>query len=80
MSEIHNINLYYLIHGEGEITGTKAVEPSLKGKNICMPIETREELTWYLQNSPFANNMIMGLVSQFLVDNRSIITEEILLN
>ncbi len=42
-----------------------------------MPITTIEELTWYLQNSSYANNMIMGLVSKFLVDNRDIIKEEV---
>lgn len=77
LSEIFNVNLYYLVHGEGEMFGTENPRPSLDGKEVGEAIETLNQLVWYLERSPLMGHSLMSMATKFLYENEAHIKREI---
>jgi transcriptional regulator with XRE-family HTH domain len=77
LSDIFNVNLYYLVHGEGEMFGTENPRPSLDGKEVGEAIETKNQLVWYLERSPLLGHSLMSMATKFLYENEAHIKKEI---
>lgn len=77
LSEIFNVNLYYLVRGEGDIFGAKTPTPSLAGKEIGDPIESIPELLWYLERSTLMRYNVMFAATRILLDEEDRIVKEI---
>lgn len=77
LSEIFNVNLYYLVHGEGEMFGTENPRPSLDGKEVGEAIETVNQLIWYLERSPLMSHSLLSMATKFLYENEEHIKREI---
>ncbi|MCP4148578.1 MAG: helix-turn-helix transcriptional regulator [bacterium] len=77
LSEIHNVSLYYLVHGESEMFGRKRTQASLKNKKVGDAIESLSELFWYLERSPLMLYTLMGIATKFLYENEEHIKKDI---
>lgn len=77
LSVVFNVNLYYLVLGEGEMFGSSGILPDLGSKLICEQIETGAELLWYVGNSPMFKHTIMGFASKFLYENEKSIKKDL---
>lgn len=77
LSEIFNVNLYYLVRGEGTMFDTQTPRTSLSGKAIGDPIESISELLWYLEHSSLMRYNIMFAASRILLDEEDRIAKEI---
>lgn len=72
-----DINLYYLILGEGEIIDTQGRHPSLNNKRVGQSIDTINELTWYTERSPMMRYAILSFASRFIYENRDYLIKDI---
>lgn len=77
LSDIFNVNLYYLVFGEGEMFGTENPRPSLDGKEVGEAIVTLNQLVWYLERSPLMGYSLMSIATKFLYENEAHIKREI---
>jgi transcriptional regulator with XRE-family HTH domain len=77
LSDIFNVNLYYLVHGEGEMFGTENPRPSMDGKEVGEAIETLNQLVWYLERSPLMSHSLLSMATKFLYENEEHIKREI---
>jgi transcriptional regulator with XRE-family HTH domain len=77
LSETLNVNLYYLVRGEGDMFGFKLPMPSLGGKQIGDPIESIPELLWYLDRSALMRYNILFAATRILLDEEDRIAKEI---
>lgn len=71
-----DVNLYYLILGEGEIIGSKGLRPSLGNKKFGTSIETKNELLWYIEHSPMLLHTLLGFTTKFIFENKNILKVE----
>lgn len=71
-----DVNLYYLILGEGEIIGSKGLRPSLGNKKFGTSIETKNELLWYIEHSPMLLHTLLGFTTKFIFENKDILKFE----
>ncbi|HLP46254.1 MAG TPA: helix-turn-helix transcriptional regulator [Candidatus Kapabacteria bacterium] len=76
-SEIFDVNLYYLVRGEGAMFDAKTPTPSLSGKEIGDPIESIPELLWYLERSTLMRYNVMFAATRILLDEEDRIAKEI---
>jgi transcriptional regulator with XRE-family HTH domain len=72
-----NINLNYLILGQGEIIDTASKHPSMSHKKIGQSIDSINELLWYTERSPMMYHTILGFASRFIHENRKYLIKEI---
>jgi transcriptional regulator with XRE-family HTH domain len=77
LSELFNVNLYYLVRGEGEMFGFNFPTPSLGGKQVGDPIESIPELLWYLERSALMRYNILFAATRLLLDEEERIAKEI---
>jgi transcriptional regulator with XRE-family HTH domain len=77
ISKVYNVNLVYLIHGEGEMFSTIYAKKSLGNKEIGEPIDSIGDLQWYMERSPMMLHTILGFATKLLHDNESHIKKEI---
>ncbi len=71
-----NINLHYLLKGTGDIfcTGTgEYVELEVPGRQI----DNIGQVLWYTKRSQLANHSILGLASQYFIDNMESISKQL---
>ncbi|MDQ1353831.1 MAG: hypothetical protein QG657_4138 [Acidobacteriota bacterium] len=72
-----NINLNYLILGEGEIIDTESKHHSMSHKKVGQSINSISELIWYTERSPMMLHTILGFASRFIHENREYLIKEI---
>jgi len=72
-----NINLYYLILGEGEIIDTQGQRPTMGNKKVGQSLNTLGELIWYAERSPMMLHTMLGFASRFIHENREYLIKEI---
>lgn len=77
LAELFNVNLYYLIRGEGDMFGFKIPVPSLGGKQVGDPIESIPELIWYLERSALMRYNLLFAATRLLLDEEDRIAKEI---
>jgi transcriptional regulator with XRE-family HTH domain len=77
ISKEYNVNLYYLVYGDGRMFGMDGTLPSLGKKNFGEQIESESELLWYIDHSPLFKHTMMGFATKFLYDNERIIKKDI---
>jgi len=77
LAELFNVNLYYLIRGEGDMFGFKIPVPSLGGKKVGDPIESIPELIWYLERSALMRYNLLFAATRLLLDEEDRIAKEI---
>ncbi len=81
VSTLYNANLYFLIHGTGEMfKDAEDNKYSLGERKIGEPIESLNQLMWYCQNSLIVRHTVIGYASRFIMENRSTIKTEIDIN
>lgn len=73
----YNISLYYLILGEGDVFERSELRPTLGNKKVGHPIDSINELLWYLIRSPLLKNTVLGFTSKFIYDNQSHLEKEV---
>jgi transcriptional regulator with XRE-family HTH domain len=77
LATVYDVNLYYLVLGEGEMFGREETRPSLGKKEFGNRIETANELLWYVEQSPLFKMTMLGFATKYLYDNNSIIKKDI---
>ncbi|MCU0287776.1 MAG: helix-turn-helix transcriptional regulator [Acidobacteria bacterium] len=76
LAQKYNINLYYLILGEGDIIDSKMQRPSLGNKKIGQSIETLSELLWYFEHFPIIFHSLLGTASRLIYENQEYLKKE----
>ena len=77
ISNTYNVNLYYLVYGEGEVFGKAGTVSSLEDQEVGKPVEKAEELIWYIYHSPLLMHTLMGFATKFIYDNEAIVKKDI---
>jgi transcriptional regulator with XRE-family HTH domain len=77
VSKVYNVNLIYLIHGEGEMFSQNEAEHSPGNKEIGEPIDNVRDMLWYMERSPLMLHTIIGFAAKLLHDNEAHIKKEI---
>jgi len=73
----YNVNLNYLLTGEGDMFNKNKDLEETPVKKIFGPIESGEELLWYIKRSPLFMHTLMGFATRFLYENKTHIKNEI---
>jgi transcriptional regulator with XRE-family HTH domain len=71
-----NVNLHYLLTGQGEMFNQPGRKPVNKIKSPFTSIESGEELLWYIERSLLFKHTVLGFATKFLYDNKSHIKRE----
>jgi transcriptional regulator with XRE-family HTH domain len=77
MASVYDVNLYFLVFGDGEMFGRNETRPSLGKKEFGKRIETANELLWYMDQSPLFKMTLLGFATKYLYDNDRIIKKDI---
>jgi transcriptional regulator with XRE-family HTH domain len=79
ISKVYDVNLYYIVHGEGEMFGKKREipGPSLGDKSFGEQVETGNELLWYVEHSPLFKHAVMAYASKYIYENIEILERDI---
>ena len=77
VAEKFNVNLYYLILGTGTVLGNSQPRADLGDKEFGQPVESINELLWYVERSPMLRHTIFGHTSKFIYENHTILSKEI---
>ena len=77
VAEKFNVNLYYLILGTGNVLGPPRPRADLGDKEVGQPVESLNELLWYIERSPMLRHTVFGFTSKFVYDNHTHILKEI---
>lgn len=72
-----NVNLHYLLTGQGEMFNQPGKKPVKEIKNPFTSIESGEELLWYMDHSLLFKHTVLGFATKFLYDNKPHIKSEI---
>jgi transcriptional regulator with XRE-family HTH domain len=72
-----NVNLHYLLTGQGEMFNQFEKKPVKEIKNPFTSIESGEELLWYIDRSLLFKHTVLGFATKFLYDNKPHIKSEI---
>jgi transcriptional regulator with XRE-family HTH domain len=72
-----DVNLYYLILGEGETIGSKGMGPFPGNIKIGTSVESKNELLWYIERSPMLLHTLLGFTTKFIYENEKYIKKEI---
>jgi transcriptional regulator with XRE-family HTH domain len=73
IAEIHNVSLDYLLRGIGDMFISTAQKPGGDQREYVEKIETPGDLFWFLENSTFFRNIIMGFAFKLHYENEDII-------
>lgn len=76
LAKTHDISLNYLILGEGDVFGSSELRPSIGNKKVGHPVDSINELIWYLIRSPMLRNTVMGFTSKFIYENQGHLEKE----
>ncbi len=87
LTKYYNINPLYLLHGKGPVfidleeKQEEEPKPEIESKPEPLPLDNdnpqiREMLT-YFQRSPMVKYSILGYYSRFVIENKSLIEEDI---
>ncbi len=76
VTEKFNVNLYYLILGTGNVIGNSQPRADLGDKEFGQPVESINELLWYIERSPMLKHTIFGHTSKFIYENHTILLKE----
>ncbi len=73
----YNVNLNYLLTGKGEMFNKTKETEEMPAKKLFGPIESGDELLWYIKRSPLFMHTLMGFATRFLYENKMHIKSEI---
>lgn len=73
IARVHNVSLDYLICGIGDMFIPAVHQLSGTKREYVEKIETPEDLYWFLENSTFFRNIIMGFAFKIHIENEEII-------
>jgi len=77
VSKAYNVNLVYLVHGEGEMFNQRDAAHSSGNREIGEPIDNVGDMLWYMERSPLMLHTIIGFATKLLHDNEAHIKKEI---
>ena len=72
-----NVNLYYLIFGEGEMFLQEKVVDEKMIDELDPSFTTIADLDWLMKNSRFFKNILLGFAVKVFIENERMIKEEI---
>jgi transcriptional regulator with XRE-family HTH domain len=75
--QTYNVNLNYLLTGKGEMFNKIEEIEEMPSKKLFGPIESGDELLWYIKRSPLFMHTLMGFATRFLYENKTHIKNEI---
>jgi transcriptional regulator with XRE-family HTH domain len=73
----YNVNLNYLLTGKGEMFNKTKETEEIPVKKLFGPIQSGDELIWYIKRSPLFMHTLMGFATRFLYENKMHIKIEI---
>jgi transcriptional regulator with XRE-family HTH domain len=74
LSNIHNVNLEYLLHGTGDMFKT---EEKIDRREIIYDIENTDDVIWLMENSPIARNAVYAFAAKYFYDNEELLKKNI---
>jgi len=74
-----NINIYYLLHGEGEMFQAGLFKNQIESDKFKMHREFLEEFSRYFCGSPLVRYEMMGFFRQILLEKDKLIEKDILM-
>ncbi len=83
LSKRFNVNLNYLIHGTGEMF-TPGKHKKVRGlddeTSILDRINSREDLEWFIDNSPLFRNYLISTGATYRYEHEELIAKDIEIN
>jgi transcriptional regulator with XRE-family HTH domain len=73
IAQVHNVSLDYLVSGIGDMFIPAAHQHHGNQRGYVDKIETPDDLYWFLENSTFFRNIIMGFAFKLHLENEEII-------
>jgi transcriptional regulator with XRE-family HTH domain len=73
IARVHNVSLDYLVCGIGDMFINAAHQHPGSQREYVDKIETPDDLYWFLENSTFFRNIIMGFAFKLHLENEEII-------
>lgn len=73
----YNVNLNYLMSGDGSMFIEKKAGPNKNERDFIDSISEQSDLVWLMENSPIFYNFIMGQGGKFFYDNELILEENV---
>lgn len=73
IAQVHNVSLDYLVCGIGDMFIPTSHQHKASQQEYVDKIETPEDLYWFLENSTFFRNIIMGFAFKLHLENEEII-------
>ncbi|MGD2093002.1 MAG: helix-turn-helix transcriptional regulator [Candidatus Aminicenantes bacterium] len=77
IARVHNVSLDYLVCGIGDMFITAAHQHSNSQREYVDKIETLDDLYWFLENSTFFRNIVMGYAFKLHLENEDIIKKSL---
>lgn len=73
IAKVHNVSLDYLVSGIGEMFINGSHRQAGSRREYVDKIETLDDLYWFLENSAFFRNIIMGFAFKLHFENEEMI-------
>jgi len=73
IAKIYNVSLDFLFTGTGDMFLSSTLSSQKSRKSHTGKIESMEDLIWYMENSPFFKNVMMGIAFKIHIENEDII-------
>lgn len=77
IAQVHNVSLDYLVCGIGDMFISAAHQQAGSQREYVDKIETLDDLYWFLENSTFFRNIIMGFAFKLYFENEEIIRKSL---
>lgn len=77
IARVHNVSLDYLVCGIGDMFINPAHQHTGSQGEYVDKIETLDDLYWFLENSTFFRNIIMGYAFKLHLENEEIIKKSL---
>ena len=72
-----NVNLYYLLFGEGKMFGNGDVETGAESNPILTDNDEIKKFNWYFEKSKVLRFRILSYFNKLLIEENDVINEEI---
>lgn len=77
LSTIHNVNLNFLLLGEGDMFNDKKPNSVKQNREFVPNIETIEEMVWFMEKSNIFRNAMFIQGVTYLIENQDVIKKNI---
>jgi transcriptional regulator with XRE-family HTH domain len=74
LSDVHNVSLEYLFHGEGDMFKSEKLKDE---REFIDDIEGIQDVVWLLENSPIARNAICAFTAKYFFDNELLLKKNV---